>query len=70
GQGIGIQTFDFLVFDRWGNKLFETRDPSKGWDGRLPNGELAQIDVYVYKIYIHDVMGEDHTYIGHVSLIR
>jgi gliding motility-associated-like protein len=70
GQGTGIKTFHFLVFDRWGNKLFDTTDPSKGWDGKLPNGEKAMVDVYVYKIYIHDLNEEDHTYIGHVSLIR
>jgi gliding motility-associated-like protein len=70
GQGIGIAQFDFLVFDRWGNKIFESKDPAVGWDGRLPNGDKAQIDVYVYKIYITDVMSEDHTYIGHVSLVR
>jgi gliding motility-associated-like protein len=70
GEGIGIRTFDFLVFDRWGNKIFESEDPAVGWDGRLTSGTKAQIDVYVYKIYILDVMSVEHTYIGHVSLIR
>ncbi|MDQ3110504.1 MAG: PKD domain-containing protein [Bacteroidota bacterium] len=70
GQGMSIREFDFLIFDRWGNKIFETQDPSKGWDGVLSGGTKAQIDVYVYKIYIIDVLGEDHTFIGHVSLIR
>jgi gliding motility-associated-like protein len=70
GEGIGIRTFDFLVFDRWGNKIFESEDPAVGWDGRLASGTKAQIDVYIYKIYILDVMSVEHTYIGHVSLIR
>ncbi|CAN5904111.1 hypothetical protein BH11BAC7_BH11BAC7_04390 [soil metagenome] len=70
GEGMGIRTFDFLVFDRWGNKIFESENPSLGWNGILPSGRPAQIDVYVYKIFILDVMSEKHTYIGHVSLIR
>lgn len=70
GEGIGISDFKFLVFDRWGNRIFESDNPALGWNGVLPNGNPAQIDVYVYKIYILDVMNEDHTYIGHFSLVR
>lgn len=70
GEGMGIRKFTFLVFDRWGNQIFKSEDPSLGWNGMLPSGKPAQIDVYVYKIFILDVMNEDHTYIGHVSLLR
>lgn len=70
GEGMGIVDFDMLVFDRWGNVIFESKDPAVGWDGRLKSGNRAEIDVYVYKIYIRDVMGVEHTFIGHVSLVR
>lgn len=70
GEAIGIRTLNFLLFDRLGNKIVETDNPAQGWNGVLPNGDKAQIDVYVYKIQIVDVMNEDHTYVGHVSLIR
>ena len=70
GKGIGIREFDMLIFDRWGNRIFESKDPALGWDGRLKSGTPAEMDVYVYKIYIRDVLGFDHTYEGHVSLIR
>ncbi len=70
GEGIGIQEFKMYVFDRWGNLIFESTDPNRGWDGKLASGAEAQIDAYVYKIYIRDVLGIDHKYIGHVSLVR
>jgi gliding motility-associated-like protein len=70
GEGIGIAEFQMLIFDRWGNQIFKSTDQYTGWDGKLSNGDLAQIDVYVYKIMIRDVFGENHTYIGHVSLVR
>jgi len=25
--------FDFTIYDRWRNKIFETNDITKGWDG-------------------------------------
>jgi len=32
-RGDCIINMSFVVFDRWGNKVFESNDPSKGWDG-------------------------------------
>jgi len=70
GKGIGFDEYHLMIFDRWGNLIFESRDPNEGWDGRLKNGKMAEIDAYVYKFVLKDVFGNDHTYIGHVSLIR
>ena len=39
--------YEFLIFDRWGNKLFETNDRLKGWDGKI-KGRNAQMGTYVY----------------------
>lgn len=30
----GYESFDFVVMNRWGNKVFETKDPSVFWDGK------------------------------------
>lgn len=40
----------FAVFDRWGNKIFETSDHEVGWDGRIKGGKKATEGVYVYYI--------------------
>ena len=37
----------FRVYSRWGQLLFSTNDPTKGWDGRF-NGILEPVGVYVY----------------------
>jgi gliding motility-associated-like protein len=70
GQGIGIEDYHMMIFDRWGNLIFESTDMNQGWNGTLNNGVKAEIDVYVYKFVLKDVFGNDHTFIGHVSLIR
>ena len=37
---IDPKNYQFLVFSRWGEKVFETNDPSIGWDGTI-NGSVA-----------------------------
>lgn len=50
----------FAVFDRWGNLLFETHDPTKGWNGRDSYGNLVPSDYYVYMLIYTDNNGEIH----------
>jgi len=73
GYGTYIKEFNMLVFDRWGNLIFESNDINKGWDGRVQggsSGEFVQEDVYVWKVSIIDIKDQPHSYIGHVSKIR
>jgi gliding motility-associated-like protein len=69
GKGYGIKDYVMYIFDRWGEKIYETTDLSKGWDGTY-KGEEAQQDVYVYRVDIIDIHGEKHKYRGHFTLIR
>ncbi len=68
---IGVDRFKFLIFDRWGDVVFQTEDPSIGWDGKVNGGSsIAQQDVYVWKLTVYDINNERHSYIGNVNLIR
>jgi len=71
GIGIDPARFKLYIFDRWGNLIFETNDLYLGWNGHANGGkEIAQQDVYVWKVATHDFDGGKHNYIGHVSLVR
>lgn len=48
-KGIGVLTYSLRVFDRWGKLVFESNDPSIGWDGNY-KGANAPEGVYVYVI--------------------
>ncbi len=39
----------FVIYNRWGEKLFETENPEMGWDG-THNGEYVPLGVYVYYV--------------------
>lgn len=73
GYGTYIKEFEIMIFDRWGNLIFESNDLMKGWDGKVQggsSGEMAQEDVYVWKVKILDVRDLTHNYVGHVTIIR
>lgn len=70
---VGIVKIDrFLVFDRWGDNLFEAQsfqpnDPNYGWDGRY-KGRLMNPGVYVYMAEITFVDGKTEIFSGEFTL--
>ena len=42
-----VSAFNIMIFDRWGEKVFETNDPSGCWDGTY-KGRLLDPAVFVY----------------------
>ncbi len=69
-SGIDTDEYKLLIFNRWGELIFETSHPSEGWDGTY-KGLMSQQDVYVWKIYCKEVSTiQNHQYIGHVTLIK
>jgi gliding motility-associated-like protein len=63
--------YEVSVFDRWGNRVFYTTTWGKGWDGRASGGsDIAQIDTYVYQIFVRDFKGNKYTYRGIVNLVK
>lgn len=44
-----ITNFSVMIFDRWGEKVFESNDPSFCWDG-VYKGQLMNAAVFVYVI--------------------
>ena len=65
----GVTEFKMMVFNRWGEMLFETNSQESGWDGYY-KGKLCQQDVYVYKITAKYASGEMETKVGDIHLIR
>jgi gliding motility-associated-like protein len=67
---IGVHDYAFLIFDRWGIKIFDTSNTEEGWSGYYKN-KLCKDDVYVYKITFKDDLQNDfHQYIGKVTLLK
>lgn len=64
-----VSTFSILIFDRWGEKVFETENVTKAWDGTY-KGKLMNTAVFVYYINATLNSGEKINKKGNISLIR
>ena len=65
----GIILLDLKIFDRWGEKVFETQDLNSGWDGRF-KGELESPGIYVYTLNVTFDDNKSISKQGSISLIR
>jgi len=68
-KGIGIASYQLQIFDRWGEKMFQSSDFTKGWDGTF-KGNLCKIDIYVWKIDATSHSGKTKNLSGHVTIIE
>jgi gliding motility-associated-like protein len=73
----GFDPYDFslLVFNRWGEVIFESNDATIGWDGSYgandTNNGIAQNGTYTWKIeFKSSVTDERKIVLGHVNLLR
>ncbi len=64
-----VSDYTMLIFDRWGEVIFETHDVDFGWDGTY-NGRPCQDGTYTWKISVADSQDHKHNYVGHVNIIK
>lgn len=64
-----LKSIYFVIYDRWGEKVFETSDLSNGWDGTFRG---KKCDPAVYDYYMKAVCINDKVFIkkGNITLIR
>jgi gliding motility-associated-like protein len=70
-SGVDYSTFNLVVYDRWGELVYQTNDVTVSWTGAKNNsGPILKQDVYVYKITFQDEKKKHYEKMGHVSLLR
>jgi gliding motility-associated-like protein len=71
GIGMDAERYLFQIFDRWGNLVFQTTDPTEGWTGLTTNGvEYFAEDVYIWKLETYDLNGNKIDRKGRLTLVR
>jgi gliding motility-associated-like protein len=61
--------FDLSIWNRWGQEVFRSTDPTTGWDGSY-RGELALTGVYAYVITYKNMFNESKILKGNITLLR
>ncbi len=69
----GYDPFDYhlMIFNRWGEIMFESYDVTQGWDGTYSDGGLVEDGVYIWTIEFSESMTDKrHKHNGHVTVLK
>jgi len=69
GSALFTTEYEFRVWNRWGQEVFRSTDPGKGWDGYYQNAQSLS-GVYAYVITYKNVYNEPKVKKGNVTLVR
>ncbi|MGB1031368.1 MAG: gliding motility-associated C-terminal domain-containing protein, partial [Flavobacteriales bacterium] len=76
-KGTAVETYEITIWNRWGQKVYQSDDMDEIWEGDFQNGEhYVQSEAYVYQInykYFDEQSGEVSDWVtldGFVSVIR
>ena len=64
-----IKTYSFVIYNRWGEKVFESQNPLDKWDGTF-QGKLEDSSVFAWYIKAELLNGEKIEKKGNISLLR
>ncbi len=67
--GRNLETLYLRIYDRWGEMVYETRNPKLMWNGKFHNEDCA-MGVYVYYIQANFLDGTSKFVKGNLTLIR
>ena len=69
-SGIDIYNFELMIFNRWGQMIWQTNDPNAKWDGTY-NGEILQSGMYVWKASVKDPYSDlKKEFTGHINVLK
>ena len=68
-KGFGIKEMQWRIYNRWGEKVFESTNPADGWNGYY-KGKLQPMDVYTYTLDVIFSDGNKVKKTGDITLIR
>ncbi|MEA3497011.1 MAG: PKD domain-containing protein [Bacteroidota bacterium] len=67
--GYSAKEYRFVVFDRWGERIFESTNPEVGWDGKY-KGSLCENELYYWIVQVKLFSEGDKVFDGKVHLLR
>ena len=68
-MGDNITKMHFMVYDRWGQLIFESDNQKKGWDGTYKGIELEP-GVFAYHLYVECIGGASMSKKGNITILK
>ncbi len=69
-KAYNAKDFRMQVLSRWGKMLYDSNNPTEGWDGRTLDGDDCPTGVYIYSAVFVDEANVLRRFTGSVTLIR
>lgn len=66
--GIGIEEFEMIIYDRWGNLIYKTNDMTKGWNGKH-HGLACSNGIYICQVTVKSFEQKTETKYQNITLI-
>ncbi len=67
--GKDVESFSYSIYDRWGNKMFSSKEKTSRWNGVF-NNEKLNTGVYSFVADVKFIDGTKKTYSSDITLIR
>lgn len=69
-DGIDVYDFQLIVYNRWGEIVWESNDSKAGWDGTY-HGKIVPQGTYTWTIEAKDITNDErHQFRGSVNILR
>lgn len=68
-SGVDRYNYSLVIFNRWGEVMFESRNPDIGWNGSY-GSKLCPSGTYIWQIEFQDIRGLNQLMRGHLNLLR
>jgi gliding motility-associated-like protein len=65
----GVRDYRLMIFNRWGETIFDSTDPLRPWDGTFA-GQFCKEDVYTWQLFVFSHSGVRKDQRGSVTLYR
>lgn len=69
-RAINIVSMQTVIYNRWGENIYTTKNLNIEWNGNFPNGEPAPPSTYYWRINYTDLTGETRNQKGTVTLVN
>lgn len=70
-DGFDPYDFNMLIYNRWGEVIFESNDATIGWDGVYKDNTVVQDGTYTWRIEFKERMSDKrHIVVGHVNVLK
>lgn len=69
---LGVDKWKIMIYNRWGETVFESHDLYEGWDGTGADGRIVQDGIYIWKIEYTscEPINPEHIETGFVNLMK